>query len=86
MSDGVDFPWGRILQNGPHSFISILALLIRLVRMTFNPEALEAFLALFDASAPQSRAFSGCIHLELWTDARYPNLLNAIGQLRDAVY
>ncbi len=41
-------------------------MLIRLVRMTFRPDALEAFLALFDASAPQIRAFPGCRHLELW--------------------
>ena len=49
--------------------------LIRLVRMTFRPEALDAFLEIFDASAPQIRAFPGCRHLELWQDTRYPGLL-----------
>lgn len=51
------------------------ALLIRIVRMTFRPEALAAFMALFDASSPHIRAFAGCEHLDLWQDARYPNIL-----------
>lgn len=49
--------------------------LVRLVRMTFRPDALEAFRALFDATAPRIRATEGCLHLELWEDARFPNVL-----------
>lgn len=52
--------------------------------MTFRPEALEAFLELFDASAPQIRAFPGCRHLELWQDGRYPNILTTFSQWDDA--
>ena len=43
--------------------------------MTFRPDAVDAFLAMFTEVAPQIRAFDGCHHLELWEDARYPNLL-----------
>ena len=43
--------------------------------MTFRPEALEAFMEIFDASAPKIRAFPGCDHLELWQDQQYPNIL-----------
>jgi quinol monooxygenase YgiN len=50
-------------------------MLIRTVRMTFRPDALEAFAALFEAAAPRIRAFPGCRHLELWRDASYPNIL-----------
>ncbi|HYE96684.1 MAG TPA: antibiotic biosynthesis monooxygenase family protein [Rubricoccaceae bacterium] len=51
------------------------AVLIRTVRMTFRPDALEAFLDLFRASAPHIRAFPGCRHLALWADERFPNIL-----------
>ena len=50
-------------------------MLIRLVRMTVRPDAVDAFLGHFDRSAPQIRAFEGCTHLELWQDARFPNVL-----------
>ncbi len=50
-------------------------MLIRIVRMTFRPEALEAFMEIFDASAPKIRAFPGCLHLELWQDQHDPNIL-----------
>lgn len=50
-------------------------MLIRTVRMTFRPDALEAFEALFEAAAPRIRAFPGCQHLELWRDASSPNIL-----------
>ena len=58
--------------------------LIRLVRMTFRPDALDDFLALFDASAPKIRAFSGCRHLELWKDERYPNIVTTYSHWDDA--
>ncbi len=50
-------------------------MLIRIVRMTFRPEALEAFMEIFDASSPKIRAFPGCAYLELWQDQHYPNIL-----------
>lgn len=50
-------------------------MLIRTVRMTFRPDALADFLAMFEEVAPQIRTFAGCRHLELWEDVRYPNIL-----------
>lgn len=47
-------------------------MLIRIVRMTFDPEAVDTFLERFDETAPQIRAFPGCHHLELWRDADTP--------------
>lgn len=51
-------------------------LLIRTVRMVFRPDAVPAFLDLFEATAPRIRAHTGCRHLELWEDLRYPNVLS----------
>ena len=43
--------------------------------MTFRPDALADFLAMFEEVSPRIRGFAGCQHLELWEDARYPNIL-----------
>lgn len=43
--------------------------------MTFRPDAIDTFLDLFDAAAPQIRSFPGCRHLELWQDVNFPNVL-----------
>jgi len=48
------------------------AVLIRIVRMTFRPEAVDTFLGHFDRAAPQIRGFDGCEHLALWQDAETP--------------
>lgn len=48
-------------------------MLIRIVRMTFHPDAVDAFLEQFDRAAPKIRGFPGCTHLELWEDVRFPN-------------
>ena len=59
-------------------------MLIRLVRMTFRPDAVDAFRALFADSAPHIRAADGCRRLELWEDAAYPNILTTCSHWRDA--
>ncbi len=50
-------------------------MLIRLVRMTFHPDRVKNFLPIFEEAAPHIRRFNGCLHLELWRDALYPNIL-----------
>ena len=50
-------------------------MLFRTVQMTFAPQHVESFLKLFAEAAPRIRAVPGCGHLELWQDARYPNVL-----------
>jgi quinol monooxygenase YgiN len=44
-------------------------MIIRVVRMTFQPEQVPAFLTLFHATQEQIRQQPGCRHLELWQDA-----------------
>jgi quinol monooxygenase YgiN len=46
--------------------------LIRIVRMTFRPDAADLFLDHFDRVAPQIRRFDGCEHLALWRDVDAP--------------
>ena len=58
--------------------------IIRLVRLTIRPDALDDFLAHFDVAAPEIRAFEGCRHLELWQDARFPNVVTTCSRWNDA--
>ncbi|MGI9545160.1 MAG: putative quinol monooxygenase [Cyclobacteriaceae bacterium] len=48
-------------------------MLIRIVHMTFQPDKVPEFLALFEASKPMVRHFTGCHHLELWQDQNDEN-------------
>ena len=49
-------------------------MLLRIVKMTFRPEAMETFRAQFAAHKEQIRAFPGCAHLELWQDRQRPEV------------
>lgn len=49
-------------------------MLIRVVRMTFQPDKLTEFEAIFLASRDKIRAFPGCRFLELWQDLDNPNV------------
>lgn len=49
---------------------------VRLVRMTFHPDKVAAFLELFDESAEKIRSAPGCRSLKLLQDSRYPNILS----------
>lgn len=53
-------------------------MLLRTVRMTFRPDAVPAFHALFQASRAQIAAQPGCQSLALWQDPRYPNVLTTV--------
>ena len=44
-------------------------MLIRIVRMTFRPDAVPAFLAIFAASRPLIAAQPGCHSVALWQEA-----------------
>lgn len=59
-------------------------MLLRTVRMTFRPDALKAFLEIFDAAAPKIRAVPGCRHLQLWQDERFPNIVTTYSHWTDA--
>jgi len=49
-------------------------MLIRIVRMTFDPARVADFLTIFRASEPLIRQQPGCRHLELWQDADNPSI------------
>ncbi|SHJ04138.1 Quinol monooxygenase YgiN [Hymenobacter daecheongensis DSM 21074] len=49
-------------------------MLIRIVRMTFQPERTAEFLRIFQDSDALIRQMPGCLRLELWQDADQPNI------------
>ncbi|SIR13106.1 putative quinol monooxygenase [Pontibacter lucknowensis] len=49
-------------------------MLIRIVRMTFQPEKTADFLEIFRNSKEKIRAFDGCNHVELLQDLNHPNI------------
>jgi quinol monooxygenase YgiN len=59
-------------------------MLIRIVRMTFAPEHVPAFLALFHSSEDRIRQQPGCRHLELWQDAHNPAIYCTYSHWDDA--
>ena len=46
----------------------------RIVQMSFKPENIVAFIALFEERKHTIRGFNGCLHLELWQDTKDPTL------------
>ncbi|WP_192345996.1 putative quinol monooxygenase [Algoriphagus sp. Y33] len=49
-------------------------MLIRIVRMTFKPDAVDLFLQYFHSNKNSIRNFAGCHHLELWQDENEKNI------------
>lgn len=49
-------------------------MIIRIVRMTFDPAKTELFLDIFNQSKNQIRMMPGCLHLELWQDLHQSNV------------
>ena len=49
-------------------------MLIRIVRMTFEPVHAPVFIALFEQTADLIRQQPGCWHLALWQDAEQPHI------------
>ena len=58
-------------------------MLLRTVRMTFRPDRLDDFLAVFREARPRIAAAPGCRHLELWEDARFPNVMTTFSRWDD---
>lgn len=48
-------------------------MIIRIVKMSFQPEKVTEFLSLFNASKDLIRNFEGCSHLELLNDIESPS-------------
>ncbi|WP_303310871.1 putative quinol monooxygenase [Hymenobacter sp. BT730] len=49
-------------------------MLIRIVRMSFQAEAVAAFQTIFQNSEEAIRSMPGCLYLELWQDADAPHI------------
>jgi len=49
-------------------------MLVRLVKMSFQPEKIAEFLANFEVNKTKIRAFDGCSFLELYQDKQTPNV------------
>ncbi len=47
----------------------------RIVKLTFQPELVPDFMAIFEESKDKIRAFEGNLHLELLRDTAQPNVL-----------
>jgi heme-degrading monooxygenase HmoA len=49
-------------------------MIIRIVKMNFQPDKVHDFLEIFNSSKHLIRSFNGCLHLELLKDLKSPNL------------
>lgn len=49
-------------------------MIVRIVQMTFQPDEVANFQALFEERKERIRGFEGCHHLELWQDAHHSNI------------
>lgn len=49
-------------------------MILRIVKMTFNTKDIAAFEQMFDERKQHIRDYDGCLHLELWQDAKQPNV------------
>lgn len=49
-------------------------MIIRIVKMTFDPQKTDDFLKIFDESKQLIREMKGCSHLELLSDINSPNI------------
>jgi quinol monooxygenase YgiN len=59
-------------------------MLLRIVRMTFDPTKVEEFLAVFQASKSLIRHFPGCTHLELMRDDKDPAIFTTYSLWEEA--
>lgn len=56
----------------------------RIVKMTFRPEAVDAFVhEVFEQSKAQIRAFPGCLYMELVRSVATPNVLFTLSAWED---
>lgn len=49
-------------------------MLVRIVKMSFEPQSIKTFLNIFESSKTKIRGFEGCEFLELYRDKTNPNV------------
>ena len=59
-------------------------MLIRIVKMTFDPAEVDNFLELFDCKKDRIRNFEGCTHLELLRDQNDKTIFFTYSYWKDA--
>ena len=59
-------------------------MIIRIVRMHFKDENVEAFLAIFQKHKDAIRKVKGCTHLELLKDVNHPNVYTTLSHWKRA--
>ncbi len=59
-------------------------MIIRVVRMTFEPGKVEEFLVIFNGARDRIRHFEGCLHLDLWQDVDAPNVYTTCSHWQSA--
>ncbi len=58
----------------------------RIVKMTFYPEQISVFLALFEKNKKHISSFEGCTNLELLNDITQPNVFFTYSKWKDETY
>lgn len=53
-------------------------MIVRIVRMTLLPDAVDSFLELYDRVSPDIRQRPGCHGLRLYRDVRWPSVLTTL--------
>jgi len=59
-------------------------MIIRIVRMHFEDEGVEAFLEIFQIHKNAIRKVKGCTHLELLKDVNHPNVYTTLSHWKKA--
>lgn len=49
-------------------------MIVRVVKMTFQPEAIEEFKSIFEASKEKIKTQDGCLYLSMLQDVHQPNI------------
>ncbi len=55
-------------------------MLIRIVRLTLQPDTVHSFYRVFAVTAPKIRQTQGCRKLELWVDAEFSNVITTYSE------
>ncbi len=58
-------------------------MLVRIVKLSFNPEDVDEFLSIFESTKEQIRDFEGCKHLELYREQNTTNLFFTYSYWKD---
>lgn len=61
-------------------------MLTRIVKLTFKEENISSFETLFEKTKETIRNFEGCLFLELYQDAKHPNIFFTYSKWKEEMY